>query len=78
MAVGLSDISGFIRDVASAGAGCLSILGGTYFMYTGFYFTVAEVTTAALGIMAPIGLVVTGATLVGAGVWLAYNKRNNN
>ena len=78
MAAGSSDIIGFLRDIASAGAGCLSILGGTYFMYTGFYFTVAEVTTVALGIMSPIGLVVTGAALVGAGVWLEYKKRNQN
>ena len=75
---GFKDIIGFLIDIASAGADCICILGGTYFMYRGLTFTVAEVTTAALGIMSPIGLVVTGAALVGAGVWLEYIKRNKN
>jgi hypothetical protein len=75
---GYDDIIGFLIHIARWGVATICVIGGTYFMYKGFYFTTAEVTKVALGIGSPIGLVLTGAALVGAGVWLAYIQITKN
>lgn len=72
MVAGLSDISGFFKELGISGAGCLCIFYGANFIEKGFLLGAEEVAKLALGIYSPIGFVVGGALLVGAGVWLAH------
>lgn len=69
---GTGDIIKFLLALATGGASLVSVGAGAFFMWSGLTFSKAAVTTCALGLAAPIGLVATGAVLVGAGIWLAY------
>lgn len=68
------EIIEFLIALAKGGVPLSCIGAGSYFVWAGVTFTKAAVTTVALGMAAPVIMVVGGLAMIGAGIWLAYVK----
>ena len=72
MVAGHDDIMAFFVAISQFGVPAACIGTGAFFIWKGLTYSKKDVTDAALGILAPIGLVVAGALFAGAGIWLAF------
>jgi hypothetical protein len=70
------NIFDFLIAVANGGVNLSTVAIGSVFIWKGLTFTKTAVTACALGIVAPLGLLLVGTAMVGAGIWLNYvNKK---